>query len=215
MYCKAKLFVLVGVLVVLLNGCATGLNYNQTAPNAENYHPKSTLILPLRLPEGLDQEEEKIGGILTDALANSKTFGEIIDPTTARNQLAAKENKVLADAVTNYISKLIVTGVSDPQLIKTIGMEYHCDTIIVAELSRYGYMNYGGQQYGEVGFSIKVINVDTGKIYWKAGHTDQEPTVFFIKPNLETMTRKLMHKVLSYGPNAPKNKYAGYPEPGR
>lgn len=184
------------------------------SPNAETFKPQTTVILPIKLPEDYDLEQEKIGNILTDALTTSEIYGRVIDPAIARNQLAEKGNKVLADAVSTYLSKLMLTGISDPEIIKVISKEYHCDTIIVTEMSRYGYITFGGQNYGEVGFSIKVIDSETGLIYWKAGHTAQEPYVF-IKPDLGEMTRRLMKRVLSFAPNAPKNRYPGYPTPGK
>lgn len=194
-----KSFALLTMLVVFLTGCA-GLNYSQVSANASNFHPKTTVILPVRMPEGMELEGEKIGNILTDSLTTSKTYGNVIDPSTARNQLASKENKGLSDDVTSYLSKLIITGVSDDLLSKKIGNTYHSDTIIVADMSRYGYISFGGSRYAEVGFSIKVIDATTGTIYWKAGHTEQQGYLF-IKPDLGEMARDLMTKVLTYSPN--------------
>jgi len=196
--CCMKKFILFAMLAVALTGCA-GLNYNQESGNAAQFHPKTTVILPVKMPEGMELEGEKIGNILTDALTSSKNYGSVIDPSTTRNQLASKDNKELSDNVTSYLAKLIITGVSDGELSKKIGNAYHADTIIFADMSRYGYISFGGTKYGEVGFSIKVIDSASGTVYWKAGHTDQESYVIF-KPDLGEMARTLMQKVISYSP---------------
>lgn len=197
---KMKLMLFLAGLSLFVVGCG-GLNYNQVAPNAGSFHPKAVVVLPVKMPEGMETEGELMGNIVADSVTNLKRFDTVIDPSIARSQMAAAENKELSDSVTGYLSKLFITGVSDKELSTKIGAVYHVDTIFVPEIGQWHYVNYGGNKFGEVTFSLKMIDAKTGVVIWRAGHTAQEKYTFF-KPNLEKMGRNLIKEVFSYIPTA-------------
>lgn len=181
-----------------LQRCAR-LNYNVVAPNAGSFHPKVVVIFPVKMPEGMELEGEVVSNVISDAVTKTGRFDNVIDPATARSQMAA--SKELQDAVTNYLAKLLMVGVSDKDLSKKIGELYHADTFIVVDVGKYGYMRYGGQNYAEVSFSIKLVDAATGTIIWKAGHASQKKYSLF-KPKLENMARDLATFIFKFLPTS-------------
>ncbi|MDO9287157.1 MAG: hypothetical protein Q7T83_00035 [Thermodesulfovibrionales bacterium] len=185
------------VLGLLFVSCAGRLNYNEVAPNAERFKPKNVVVLPVKMPEGLDLEAETAGQVITDAVTKTRQFDNVIDPATARSQMAS--NNELQDAVVAYLSKLWTVGVSVKAVSKKRGEIYHSDTFIVTDVSRWGYMRYGGESYAEVSISIKMVDAATGTVIWKAGHTQQQP-YSIVKPKLAAMSRQLTAFIFRFMP---------------
>ncbi len=196
MFFKIRSFVLLAMFALFVTGCGS-LNYNQASQNASKFHPQMTVLLPVKMQDGYDTAGEELHNKFTEDLTTSGVFGKLIDPATARNQMIA--NKSLSDAVTAYLSKLYITGVSDAELSRKIGEEYNSDTIIVADVSRLGFVSLDGKKSAEVSLGIKVIDAATGAVYWKAAHTDRASYMFFA-PNLSEMARDVMKNILSYAP---------------
>lgn len=189
---------LVGIVSFFLAGCAA-LNYNEVAPQFGTFDPKIALVLPVKMPEGMDLEAETVGSIIIDVVSKMKRFDSVIDPATAHSQMAADQE--LQDVVLHYLVKLRTLGVSDKDLSKRIGEIYHSDTLIAVDVGRWGYMRYGGTNLAEVTISIKMIDAPTGTVMWKAGHTLQR-TYSFIKPNLQSMARDLAEDIFECMPES-------------
>jgi hypothetical protein len=194
---------LVGLVSFFLAGCGA-LNYNEVAPHFDTFDPKIALVLPVKMPEGVDLEAETAGNVITDVVSKMKRFDSVIDPATARSQMTADQE--LQEAVVHYLAKLRTLGVSDKDLSKKIGEIYHSDTLIAVDVGRWGYMRYGGSNLAEVTISIKMIDASTGTVMWKAGHASQR-TYSFIKPNLQSMARHLAEDIFECMPE-PKAKQA-------
>ncbi len=196
MFFIIRSFVLLAMVAMFLTGCGS-LNYNQAAINATTFSPQTTVLLPVKMQDGYDTAGEQVHNILTDVLSTSGVFGVVIDPATSRNQMAT--NKNLSDAVSAYLTKLSITGVSDTVLSRKIGEEYRSDTIIVVDVTRFGFLSVDGEKSAEVSLGIKVIDVASGAVYWKAAHTDIASYRFFA-PNLAEMARGIMKNILSHAP---------------
>jgi hypothetical protein len=185
------------MFVLAMSGCAS-LNYNEIAPNANTYKPKIAVVLPsIKMPEGADQEGDKVIKAIYDAAVATKRFERVMDPMAAKFQMV--ENAQLQDALMSYTTKLRTLGVSDKESSKKIGEILQVDTIIVGEVGKWGYATYSGEKTGEVGIAIKMVDAATGSAYWKASHAAKKIYSLF-KPDLEDMATALAKKIFDYMP---------------
>jgi PBP1b-binding outer membrane lipoprotein LpoB len=183
--------------VLVMTGCAS-LNYNEIAPNAKTFKPKIAVVLPtIKMPEGADQEGDKVIKAIYDAAVATKRFERVIDPMQAKFQMV--ENGQLQDALMSYTAKLRTLGVSDPESSKRIGEILQADTMIVGEVGKWGYASYRGDKTGEVAMAIKMIDAATGSAYWKAAHAAQK-TYSLFKPDLPDMAADLARKIFGFMP---------------
>jgi hypothetical protein len=135
-----------GLLLLILSGCAS-INYNDIASNANTFQPKVAVILPaIKMPEGTEQDIDKVAKAIFDAAVATKRFERIIDPTTAKSQMS--DNGDLQSAVMTYTAKLRSLAVSDKDNALKIGEILQADTIIVGEVSKWGYGIYAGEKNG-------------------------------------------------------------------
>lgn len=186
-----------GLFLLMVSGCAS-INYNEIAPNAKTFQPKVAVVLPaIKMPEGTEQDIDKVAKAIFDAAASSKRFERVIDPVTAKSQMS--DNGELQGAVLTYTAKLRSLAVSDKDSALRIGEILQADTIIVGEVSKWGYGLYAGEKNGEVGMAIKMVDVATGTIYWKAAHAAKETYKLF-KPDLADMATTLAKKIFEYIP---------------
>jgi PBP1b-binding outer membrane lipoprotein LpoB len=186
-----------GIFLLMASGCAS-INYNEIAPNAKSFQPKVAVVLPaIKMPEGTEQEVDKVAKAIYDAAIATKRFERIIDPMTAKTQMS--DNGDLQNAVMAYTAKLRSLAVSDKDSALKIGEILQADTIIVGDVSKWGYGIYAGEKNGEVGMAIKMVDVASGSIYWKASHAAKE-TYSLFKPDLVEMAVKLAKKIFDYMP---------------
>ena len=186
-----------GLFLLIGSGCAS-INYNEMTPNAKTFQPKVAVVLPaIKMPEGTEQDIDKVAKAIFDAAVATKRFERVIDPMTAKLQMA--DNGELQGAVITYTAKLRSLAVSDKDSAQKIGQILQADTIIVGDVSKWGYGIYAGEKNGEVGMAIKMVDVATGTIYWKAAHAAKETYKLF-KPDLANMATDLAKKIFDYMP---------------
>jgi PBP1b-binding outer membrane lipoprotein LpoB len=194
---RLRMILCSGLLLLIVAGCAS-INYNEIAPNAKTFQPKVAVVLPaIKMPEGTEQDVDKVAKAIFDAAVATKRFERVIDPMTAKSQMS--DNGDLQGAVMAYTAKLRSLAVSDKDSALKIGEILQADTIIVGEVSKWGYGIYAGEKNGEVGMAIKMVDVATGAIYWKAAHAAKE-TYSLFKPDLTDMATKLAKKIFEYMP---------------
>jgi ABC-type uncharacterized transport system auxiliary subunit len=185
------------MFVLVMSGCAS-LNYNEIAPNANTFKPKIAVVLPaIKMPEGADQEGDKVIKAIYDTAVATKRFERVIDPMTAKFQMV--ENGQLQDALMSYTTKLRTMGVSDKETSKRIGEILQVDTIIVGEVGKWGYATYSGEKTAEVEIAIKMVDAATGSAYWKAAHGAKK-TYSLFKPDLADMATDLAKKIFDFMP---------------
>jgi len=189
------------MVMLTITGCAS-INYNEIAPNAGTFKPKVAVVLPaIKMPEGVEQEVDKVVKAIYDAAVATKRFDRVIDPMDARFQMF--NNRELQDAIMSYTTKLRSLGVSDKESCRKIGEIYQVDTIIVGDVGKWGHVKYADEKAGEVGIAIKMVDAATGSIYWKASHTAKK-TYSLFKPDLVDMAADLSKKIFEFMP--PKSK---------
>jgi hypothetical protein len=169
------------MVMLAMTSCAS-INYNEIAPNAGTFKPKIAVVLPaIKMPDGVEQEVDKVVKAIYDAAVATKQFDRIMDPMDARFQMF--NNRNLQDAVMSYTTKLRSLGVSDKDSSRKIGEIFQVDTIIVGDVGKWGHVKYADEKAGEVGMAIKMVDAATGSIYWKASHTAKK-TYSLFKPDL-------------------------------
>jgi len=187
-------------VMLTMIGCAS-INYNEIAPNAGTFKPKVAVVLPaIKMPEGVEQEVDKVVKAIYDAAVATKRFDRVMDPMDARFQMF-NNRELLQDAVMSYTAKLRSLGVSDKESCKKIGEIFQVDTIIVGDVGKWGHVKYANEKAGEVGLAIKMVDAATGSVYWKASHTAKK-TYSLFKPDLADMAADLTKKIFDYMPKA-------------
>jgi len=185
------------MFMLIVSGCAS-INYNEIAPNANSFKPKWAVVLPaVKMPEGTDQEVDKVAKAIYNAAVATKRFERVIDPMTAKSQMS--ENSELQDAVMSYTAKLRSLGVSDKESSRKIGEIYQVDTIIVGEVGKWGHIKYADEKAGEVAIAIKMVDAATGSVYWKAAHAYKKKYSLF-KPDLADMAAAVSIKIFGFMP---------------
>lgn len=194
---RLRTILCLGLFLLIVSGCAS-INYNEITPNAKTFQPKVAVVLPaIKMPEGTEQDIDKVAKAIFDAAVATKRFERVIDPRTAKSQMS--DNGELQGAMITYTTRLRALAVSDKESAKKIGEIYQADTIIVGEVSKWGYGIYAGEKNGEVGMAIKMVDVATGTVYWKAAHAAKK-TYSLFKPDLADMATDLAKKIFDYMP---------------
>lgn len=194
---RLRTILCLGLFLLIVSGCAS-INYNEITPNAKTFQPKVAVVLPaIKMPEGTEQDIDKVAKAIFDAAVATKRFERVIDPMTAKSQMS--DNGELQGAVITYTTRLRSLAVSDKESVQKIGQILQADTIIVGEVSKWGYGIYAGEKNGEVGMAIKMVDVATGTVYWKAAHTAKK-TYSLFKPDLADMATDLAKKIFDYMP---------------
>jgi hypothetical protein len=187
------------MVMLAMTSCAS-INYNEIAPNAGTFKPKIAVVLPaIKMPDGVEQEVDKVVKAIYDAAVATKQFDRIMDPMDARFQMF--NNRNLQDAIMSYTTKLRSLGVSDKDSSRKIGEIFQVDTIIVGDVGKWGHVKYADEKAGEVGMAIKMVDAATGSIYWKASHTAKK-TYSLFKPDLVDMASDLAKKIFDYMPKS-------------
>lgn len=189
-------------LSILFFSCSS-IEFNEIAPTATMFRPKVVVLLPIKMPDGYDHDAVKAEKAVIENASKTKRFEKIVDAVSARSQMV--ENKELQEAIMTYFSKLKTLGISDKDLTKKIADLYLADTLIVAEVNKWGYLEYLGDKFAEVSISIKLIDGSTGTIYWKAMHQERESYSLF-RPDLGKMADDIARRIFKNMPEFPKVK---------
>ncbi len=196
-----KRFFLIFILV-FLTSCAS-IEFNEIANNATLFRPKVVVLLPVRMPDGYEHDAAKAEKAVIDNALKTQRFEKILSPEQARLQMA--DNKELQDSIISFTTKLKTLGVTDKDLAQKIADAYLADTLIVADVSRWGYSEILGEKFAEVAISIRLIDASTGSVYWKAMHKEKE-TYSLFRPDLGNIANDVAKRIFKNMPKLPKVK---------
>lgn len=192
-----KFILLVFVLAAI--GCSE-LRFSQIAPEANDFHPKKLVVLPLEMvrPEGTKQVKAEVEKNIEGALIEKKWFASVVGTESFNNQLSASEelNKTMAE----YLSKLQTVNFSDPDLSKKIGELLNVDAFLMASVDSWDYIVVKDDKKAFVGMTMKLYEASTGKLIWKAGY-DIKEDYMLIKPELTKVARDVTRKLITYMPH--------------
>jgi hypothetical protein len=177
-------------------GCA-GLKYSYVSPEAQDFHPQTIAVLPVMVGD-YPSASNTIDNVVSQALANTGWFANIIDALSLKNQLSVSQD--LSNDMTNYIQKLNTLGVSDKELAKKIADTLNVDALFLTSVTSWEYGRYEGDKVGKVGLGVKLICGKSGIIMWKGNHEEIE-SYWVIKPDLEDISEEVMESLLSEMPH--------------
>ena len=174
------------LMVVALSACG-GLRYSQVAPGAQDFKPQSIGVLPVDV--GAYEEARGVADqIISGVLVKKGWFADVVPPDKIKSQM--DYNRTLRDMVVDYLTKLKTVNFSDPALSKSIGENFQVDAFLVVNVDFWNYTVEGSDKVAKVGFSVDLIEAQTGKIVWRAGHHEVED-YWVIKPDLSEVAKKV------------------------
>ncbi len=193
---KVKVVSLVMMLALMLWSCG-GLRYSQVSPDATNFHPKSIGVLPVDVGsygEARDVVDQLFAGIL----AKKKWFDTVVSSEPIRGQIT--HNPETRQAFVDYTTKLKEVSFSDPDLSKKIGALYKMEAFLIVKVDFWNYTVEGEDKVAKVGFAVRLVDAQTGKIMWEAGHHEVEDYVLF-KPDLEDLAEDVAQTMINKMPH--------------
>jgi hypothetical protein len=187
---------MLSVTLLCLVACG-GLRYSHLDPAATEFHPKRIVIFPI---DTGTYEEARIPmeQIVPGVLAEKKWFSEITDPGSLHRQIAANEE--LRKAMTDYLAKLQTLNYSDAALSRKIGELTRSDAILLVSVDYWNYTVEKDKNLAKVSIGLKLIDVASGKIMWRAGHQLSESYVLF-KPELAKVAQNVLREMAAQMPH--------------
>jgi len=181
---------------LMIIGCG-GLRYSQVAPEAKDIHPKRIGVLPADVGT-YEEARGIIDNVIAGDLAKRKWFQDVVAADSFSRQLQANEE--LRKIVMDYVAKLKTVNFSDPELSKRIGELAQVDAFLVVNVDYWQYTMENKEKLAKVGMGIKMIDVNTGTVLWKASHHEDE-TYKWIKPELTKVAKKLASMMIDEMPH--------------
>jgi len=182
-------------LILILSGCG-GLRYSQVDPDAKNFHPRRIGVLPVNVGP-YEEARASVDQMIAGVLIEKGWFNDVVAGDGINRQLQANEE--LRKVVNEYMAKLETVNFSDPQLSVKIGELCQVDSFLVVSVDYWNYTTENEDKLGKVGLGIKMIDAETGKILWKAGHSKAEKYRLF-KPELLIVAKSLFKDMIDYMP---------------
>ncbi len=196
MYLHVKKTLFFVLLFVTLAACGE-IRFSQVTPGTETFHPDTICVLPVET-DAFPDAKGVVGPLIADAVGKKGYFSGVVSPKDTR-KLMENDDK-LAKAMSDYLEKLKKVSFSDSDISKYIGKRCDTDAILVVEVDFWNYTTRGEDKLAKVGFSMELIEAQTGKIMWRAKHYDTEGYKWF-KPDLADLANKVADKMISRMPH--------------
>lgn len=184
------------LFLLLILGCG-GLRYSQVAPEAKDFRPKIIGVLPADVGT-FEEARGVMDDILAGELVKRKWFQDVVAADSISRQLQANED--LRKTVMEYVAKLKTVNFSDPELSKRIGKLAKVEAFLVVNVDYWQYTMENKEKLAKVGMGLKMIDVNTGIVMWKASHHEIE-TYKWIKPELSKVAKKLAGMMIDEMPH--------------
>jgi hypothetical protein len=176
------------VLTFLIN-CASGITFNEYAPEIENYQPKLVLLLPTTVGV-YPQAAEAINRALPKAIEQTDYYQAVVSPTMTLRKM--ETNPEIQAMIVDYVARLNKLGISDAEKLSAIGATFNVDSIVVVNLSDWSINELAGENIYRVAFDMKMLDVATNTLLWKAGgNLPRADTSIFNDPDLKEMAAEL------------------------
>ncbi|HOC59385.1 MAG: hypothetical protein KBA28_02110 [Syntrophaceae bacterium] len=192
--CIVVFFLMIAIFSILACG---GLRFSQLDPAAKDYHPKRIAVFPADVGT-YEEARNSIDQIVPGVLMDKKWFTDIADTASLNRQIASNEE--LRKSMTDYISKFQTLNYSDPALTKKIGELTQTDAFLMVAVDYWNYTVEKDKKLAKVSIGLKLIDAETGKIMWKAGHHLAE-SYMLLKPDLSDVARSVVKDMVSEMPH--------------
>jgi len=187
------------VAFVFMTVACGGLHFNQLSPEAKEIHPKRVAVFPLQVWNHKEADSRVVvEKIVADALVERKWFENVMDAESLKQKV--QESEELSKLKEEYLAKLQMLNFSDPELIRKIGDLIQVDSFLLLSVDEWKYYTQGDEKMAEVGLSMAMYDIATGKVIWKANHSIVEDYML-LKPELSKVARKVVHKMVKYMPH--------------
>ena len=186
------------VFIFTILACS-GLNFSQLAPEAIEYHPQRVALFPIEVWNHKEIDSRAmVEQIVTRALVAKRLFTDVTDVEILQRQLLA--NDEFRKTKDEYFSKLRLLGFSDPELSRKIGDFIQVDAFLLLFVDEWKYYEKDDKKLAQVGLSMEMYDVATGKLMWKAHHSITNDYML-IKPELPDVARAVVNKMAVYMPH--------------
>lgn len=193
---KMTVMSVVAVLVLMLWSCG-GLRYSQVSPDATNFHPRSIGILSVDVGS-YGEARGIVDQIFAGVLAKKGWFETVVSSETIKSQMM--NNPETRQAVVDYVTKLKAVNFSDPDLSKKIGVLYQMDAFLLVTIDFWNYTMEAEDKVAKVGFAVRLVEAQTGKTMWEAGHHEAKKYVLF-KPDLSDLAEDVAKTMINEMPH--------------
>jgi len=190
----ARIILIIAVLSTIACG---GLRFSQLDPAAKDYHPKRIAVFPADVGT-YEEARNPIEQIVPGVLLEKKWFTDITDTASLNRQIQA--NAELRKTMTDYLSKLQTLNYSDPDLSKKIGELTKTDAFLLVAVDYWNYTVEKDKKLAKVSVGLKLIDAETGKTMWKAGH-HQADSYMLLKPELSKVARSVVSDMAAKMPH--------------
>lgn len=186
------------VFIFTIVACS-GLNFSQLAPEAIDYHPQRVALFPIEVWNHKEIDSRAmVEQIVTGSLVAKRLFTDVTDVEILQRQLLA--NDEFRKTKDEYFSKLRLLGFSDPELSRKIGDFIQVDAFLLLFVDEWKYYEKDDKKKAQVGLSMEMYDVATGKLMWKAHHSITNDYML-IKPELPDVARAVVNKMAVYMPH--------------
>jgi len=189
-----RFIMVIAVLSVIACG---GLRFSQLDPAAKDFHPKRIAVFTADVGT-YEEARNHIEQIVPGVLMEKKWFTDITDTASLNRQIQA--NDELRKTMTEYLSKFQTLNYSDPALSKKIGELTKTDAFLLVAVDYWNYTVEKDKKLAKVSVGLKLIDAETGKIMWKAGHHVAD-SYMVLKPELSKVARSVVMDMVSEMPH--------------
>mgnify|MGYP000903392031 CR=1 FL=1 len=186
------------IFLVFTTVACSGLNFSQLAPEAIDYHPQRIAVFPIEVWNHKDIDSRTVvEQIVAGSLVKKKLFVNVVDTENLQRQVLISAE--LKKAKEEYLAKLQQLGFSDANLSKKIGELLEVDAFLFLAVDEWKYTVKGDKKAAEVGLTMEMYDVATGKLVWKARHATVRDYLL-IQPELPGLARDFVNKMIDYMP---------------
>jgi hypothetical protein len=187
------------IILVLSTVACGGLRFNLLAPEAMDFHPQRIAVFPIEVWNHKEADSRTIiEEIVAGVLIKRKLFFSVTDAESLQKQTLASEE--LKKAKNEYLSKRRLLDFYDSDLSKKIGVLAQIDAFLLLYVDEWKYTEQGDKKIAQVGLTMEMYDVSTGKLMWKASH-DVTKDYMLIKPELHDVAREVVNKMANYMPH--------------
>jgi len=190
-------FLILGWVIMIILACGGSLRYVERDPDLPDFHPRSIGVLPVDAG-GYDEARGIVEELVSAALTNKDWFAAVLPAATLKVRLQG--DQVLQQAVNDYLAKLKTVNYSDPALSMKIGVALNMDAFLVVTVDSWSYAVENKEKVARAGLSMRLIDAQTGKTAWRAGH-DVVKEYTFLKPELKDLARNVVETMIGAMPH--------------
>ncbi len=190
-------FLILGWVIMIILACGGSLRYVERDPDLPDFHPRSIGVLPVDAG-GYDEARGIVEELVSAALTNKDWFAAVLPAATLKVRLQG--DQVLQQAVNDYLAKLKTVNYSDPALSMKIGAALNMDAFLVVTVDSWSYAVENKEKMARAGLSMRLIDAQTGKTAWRAGH-DVVKEYTFLKPELKDLAKNVVETMIGAMPH--------------